>query len=214
MVGHEPFQVSPSGDTLPKPAAPEIAMVDGIPTVAWWSVRQEQIRGAWLDQGVVDSRFSFSVGLVELFDPEPIALLGHDGEAHIVHPDYVEGRSRALTYATVESGETGTLEVGEPVTGDAETHRQPAATPVSGDEMWVVWARGPAEDPSIVADRTDLGSPSDLTGRVVRSRADNELATGPMVANGDEGAGTIFAQQNGMDAKYAPLSTEGVPICE
>jgi hypothetical protein len=150
---------------------------------------------------------------IEATQDEPIALFAHNQKAHVLYPDYKQSAGSALTYAAVEPGDTGNLDVGQPITGESKMHRQPSAIPTDNDEMLVVWARGAKDDPSIVADRTELGSPSDLSGQVIRSEADNKLATGPMVANGDKGAGTVFAQRNGMDTKYAPLSINAVPIC-
>ncbi len=213
-VAYGPFDVSPSGQGLPQPGDPEIAVVDGTPTVGWWDAPSETIRGARLSEDTVDSRFRFPMSLVNSVQAEPIELFAHDATTHILHADYTDSGDSSLDHVAIDPGETGELEGGEAITGDADLHRQPTALPVEDEAMLVVWARGDSSDPTLLAARSPLDSSDRLSGSPVK-RGGDESERPHLAATGPK-AGVAWLETvmgNDRDVKYAPLSIDGVPVC-
>ena len=219
-VGTGPFDVTAGGDELLNAGAPEIAVVGGTPTVAWWDKAANSVRGARLSSGAVDSRFEVSIGTTNSEFHEPIALLAHGGKAHLLFPDYTSSGESALQYLTVGANETGELSGATALTGDGDTHRQPAAQAVDADgdgmvdKLLVVWGRGSSNDPALVYGRTSIGSPGMMSGRVVKERGSGIVS--PELISSDDRAGTIWQQPvvgDSKNIKFVPLSVDGVPIC-
>jgi len=208
-----------------KAAAPEIAVVDGTPTTVWWNADAETIYGVRLADGDASGAFSVPVGLeTSTAADESVALLGIGTGAHLLYPDYREDSPRVLRHLAVGADETGALGPGTQVTGEAKLDRQPSATPVDrdgdgeADHLLVTWARGAADDPEIAAGRIPFGGEEGadpMEPEIVKESGDG--ATSPEVAARDDRGGVIWRQPKsaGVDShvEYAPLSIDGVPIC-
>ncbi len=215
-VLHGPFDVASDSELLPQPGDPEIAVVDDTPTIAWWDPSSEEIRGVRLNEESVESRFYFPIDLnLNATFAEPIDLFAHDGSAHILHPDYTGSGESTIDYVSVDPGETGELAAGEAITGGSDLHRQPSAVPVSDDGMLVVWARGELDDPEIVVGERAMDASGQLSETLVQAGGDEAerprlTVTGPKAGVTWLNTGVVSER----DVKYAPLSQDGVPICE
>ncbi|MFB6373461.1 MAG: hypothetical protein ABEN55_10175 [Bradymonadaceae bacterium] len=152
-VATGPVKDLDSGNDLPGSGAPEIAMVNGTPTVAWWDARTENLHGARLKGEGVDTRFDVATNVVNLAKAESIAFFGRGGKAHLVYPDYGNSTASGLQYLAVGPNATGTVSGATAITGDSETDRRPSARPIDADgdgqvdHLFAVWARGSNTDP-------------------------------------------------------------------
>jgi len=216
------FSVSQSGNELPEPGAPEVAIIGGTPTLTWWKAEagslNASLRGARVQaSGSVTDRFRATVQGNTAGATELIAAASANGELYLAYPDFSSG-SGVLQLLEVAPGDTGSLSGGTAITGSNTTNRAPSAVPVdpngdgTAEELAVSWEQGNTTDPSIMIGSTSLSSPSQMSEREIASN----FPMGPDFTLKDRKAGTIWlnkANQNSKDVKYAPISIDGVPVC-
>jgi hypothetical protein len=215
-----PNGVSDQNNSLPKPVNPELSLLSGTPTVVWWDAANSELRGARLANGSAKDRFNSPVGVDSTRTAEPVDVFASSGEVGLVYPDYSSGNA-ALHYLPIKPSDTGEITRSPtPLTGTGQTNRQPSARAVdsngdgTADRLLVVWAQGATDDPAIVVGQTSLSSPGMLQGEKVKGNGDDSAMPGLAITG--EQAGAVWVDTivgNSRDAKYAPLSIDGVPIC-
>jgi hypothetical protein len=211
------FAVSNTSNPLPKPGAPEVAVVGGTPTIVWWHAGMEEVRGARISGGTTTNEFSYSVSVLNTQRAEPISARSVSDELIVVFPDFSVGNG-ALHSLSLQPGATGMQSGATQITGSSATNRAPSAVPVdpngdgTAEELAVTWEQGNTTDPSIMVGSTSLSSPGKMSGREVVSN----FPKAPDITSTDGKAGTSWlnkANQNSKDVKYAPISIDGVPVC-
>jgi len=212
-----------AGNELGSSADPEITAEPGQPTAVWWDKTDGKLRGARFQSGGNLSRFTFDLGednKIHSESAEPVATVGADGKLRVIFPDYAASNQSSLSMLSISPSDTGTLGGATQITGDSQTNRQPAAAAVDADgdgtdeRLAVAWAQGATSDPTIVVGQTGLSNPSMISGEAVKSIG--ERAKRPAIAESSSKLGGTWLETssvNARDVEYAPISIDGVGVC-
>jgi len=201
-----------------EPGRPEIAVVGGRATVAWWNAHRAQVRGVFFSGKAISERFHWPAGQTDREANEPIAVVAAGGQARVVFPYYVGADTTELTYLSVEPNQAGAVGSGTALTGAMARHRDPAAVPVDrsgdgeSDHLVGVWEAGAdgLQVGRIALDTPESMTPQTVYGGGAESLPDMAVDERRVLAVWND----LFIRNGENQMVYgAPASVDGVPVC-
>lgn len=197
------------------PTEPSVAVVGSTATVAWWDGSGD-VRGGRPQHGE-SFRIAAGGGSKTV---EPVSLLAHGGEAHLVYATYTGSSTSKLRHVAIGSNQTGTLSGGTDLTGATERNRVPEAVPVdrsgdgSDDHLLIGWQQGTGTSATIAVGRMSLSAPGSMAPRAITKQGNPP--SHPALATDGGKAGAVWEippASSKAKVEYAPVSIDGIPVC-
>lgn len=180
--------------------------------VGWLHGDEDTMYGAIVEQGSDETEQVFEVPVDEEIDGEHLDLFWTDtDEIAVLFPDIDDEGDTSLHMATVDSNSGDELD-STPLTSGSDVELNPHTVEVDGGDRLLFWERG--DEPRLVGASFDPDDPGTLDDPAPVA-VDENGPTNPQLARGGEHAfGAFWTFTDSGAYHFAPLSQQGVPICE